>query len=145
MKNKLEVYRVLIVVALLLQAFIEVLFFSGAAFPDGAVELQKWQAFGAVTSYETAVFFYYSWVVTYFVGLIGMFLYWWPAKMIIIVNMVLLVVLCATNGIFIATAFESTLMSISNIFFIFSVGMAFFSPPVLVMFRKNRGVITEFA
>ncbi len=144
MNKKLEIYRALIFVAFVLQAIIEVLYFSGAALPDGAMELKKWQSFGAIASYETAVLFYFSWIVTYFIGLIGMFFYWWPTKMIIIINMCLMVAMSATNGIFIVTPIESTLMAISSIIYLFSVGMTFFSPPVLVMFRKNHGVIIEF-
>ena len=143
MGKEIERYQALVLITILFEFILQYLYFSGASISVESEAAKQWQNFGAITSYSTSYILYYSWLLFHLVGLIGMFFFWWPSKFLILISIAVSVFLSATNGISLMSPFENTLYSIASISYIFSVGMAFFSPPVLVKFRQNRGILIE--
>ena len=106
--------------------------------PPAPVDLQDlygWRGYGAVIPGLVDEWLWYAWLLLSVAGLAAAFCFWRPAKVLLLLPLVMAPVRAGLGGVYVSYAAEDAVWTVYYALSTFVIGMAFFSAEVQARFR----------
>ena len=136
MSREVDNFRTLIVLSLTTLGAAVYVSIKGAPPPEEYADLYGWRGYGAVTLGPFGLIPWYAELALVVLGLVGMFFFIPLSRLLILISIFLTPLRIAFGGIWVSYPLEDTFWALHWLFFMFVVGMAFFSEPVVRNFRR---------
>lgn len=134
MNPNIDNFRTLIVLSVATWAFGTYVSFNAAPPPEQFASIYAWQGYGEIVPGLVSLKLYWVECALLLGGLLGMFFFSRAARWAVLASILLNPLRNALSGIWVSSALEDTFWSLHWVFFMFTIGMAFFSEPIRAKF-----------
>ena len=137
MNNHPETFKLLLLIAFIAQALIDLLGITGFYYRMYPEEIFQHSGHGAVLTFQTTFSLYLLWMATYYLSIIAMAIKHPISWIIVPLVLLLSFVQQPISGVYIGTPFEATIGWIGWVAYIMAISMLLFSSEVAQTFRKG--------
>jgi hypothetical protein len=130
MRREIDNFRILIILSIATWMFGMYVSYNAAPPPAELTSIYQWQGFGEVVPGPLGQRLYWVESALLLGGLVGMFFFSRIARGAVLAAILVNPLRTALGGIWVSSALEDTFWALHWTFFMFTIGMAFFSDPI---------------